>query len=77
MRILPVASVLAFLLLAVSGCLDGGSGVGDAEASAAPIDHSVPAPALDAAALVADLRAFAEAHPGRAGNQPDHEAARR
>lgn len=77
MRILPVGSVLAFLLLVLSGCLDGGAAPGGEDTPAAGIDHSLPAPALDAAAVVADLRAFAEAHPGRAGNQPDHEAARR
>ncbi len=63
-----------FALAAVAGCIDDGTGSPGDDAT---IDHTAAAPAVDAAATIADLRAFAETYPVRSGNQPDHEASRR
>ncbi|MFA5942916.1 MAG: M20/M25/M40 family metallo-hydrolase [Candidatus Thermoplasmatota archaeon] len=68
-----VALLALLFLTALAGCLDG-----DGLTSAAlGVDHSTAAPAVDATAVLADLRTFAETFPTRSGNQPDHEGSRR
>lgn len=66
--------VAALLMTALAGCL---SGTGDSDDDAVVPDHEHAAvPAVDAAALVADMRAFAQANPLRSDNSGDHEGAR-
>jgi Zn-dependent M28 family amino/carboxypeptidase len=67
MRTLALLGLL--LVASVAGCLGSDEAEPDAVTSGR-------APAVDAAALVAGLRSFAETHPSRADNHPDHEAAR-
>lgn len=76
MRVAPLAALLVSLALtALSGCLDADPATPSPDGAA--VSHAGPAPAVDAAAVIADLREFAETYPQRAANQPDHEASRR
>lgn len=65
-----------FAIATVAGCL---APADDGPEPGTLVDHSAAgpgAPRVDATALVAELRTFAEAMPVRAANGPDHEAAR-
>lgn len=76
MRALTLLGLLLFAGLA--GCLSADEPRDD-DPLATAVDHSPaagPAPHVDAAALVAELRSFAQEMPVRSGNGPDHEAAR-
>src|SRR5688500_17268285 len=68
--------VLGLLALATfAGCMDSP----DPTPVGTQVDHSAAgpgAPQVDGAALVSELRTFAEEMPVRAANGPDHEAAR-
>lgn len=69
---------LVFLLLGLAA-LAGCTGQTTEDNDVPPISHdpaTTEAPHVDAAALVADLREFAETYPVRAGNRDDHEQAR-
>lgn len=70
-------ALLLFGLLAVAG-LSGCAGTSDGDNGPMPtaVDHTGAPPTVDAAQVVADLRAFAEAMPVRSGNGADHEATR-
>jgi hypothetical protein len=73
MRALPLIALMA--LGALAGCVSDGPDPVQGTA----VDHSsagAGVPHVDAAALVADLQAFADAMPVRSANGPDHEAAR-
>lgn len=70
MRPLMVFGLLA--LAALAGCVSTAN-----DPLAEGPAHAGTAPAVDAAATIADLRAFAETYPSRSGNHPDHEGARR
>ncbi|MHB1261819.1 MAG: M28 family metallopeptidase [Thermoplasmatota archaeon] len=62
-------------LAALAGCI----GQADDGGEPAPVSHhlaTTAAPHVDAAALVTDLRSFAETYPVRAANRGDHEDAR-
>lgn len=65
-------ALAAALLLFLAGCLGGGATEAERDA-AAPAGS---APSVDVVPLLGDLRAFAEGHPSRADNHPDHEGAR-
>ena len=72
MRAFVVLGLLS--LAALAGCVDE-----TAPSGPAPISHdpaTTEAPHVDAAAVVADLRDFAETYPVRAGNRDDHEQSR-
>ncbi len=71
----PILLALPLLLAGIAGCLND-----DPDLDEAAVDITFAGleslPAIDAAALVAELRSFAETHSERAANLPDHLGAR-
>ncbi|MCA1811176.1 MAG: M28 family metallopeptidase [Halobacteriales archaeon] len=75
MRTLAVLAVL--LLAGLAGCTQTATQTTSTGPAPDPAAYAVPArPKLDAAALLADLKAFAAAYPERRENVPTHEGAR-
>lgn len=73
MRPLPVLATLALLM---AGCVQAPTAADVDAQTAADAAASLPAPAVDAAAVLADVKSFSEAFPMRRGDNEAHNGAR-